>query len=58
MITTQRVRIQLTEYIKSHPREVRFLSFFAVFAFIWMQADNIESFIQGFFGGIYDAGQR
>ena len=58
MITTQKIRNRAAEYARSHPREVRFLCFFAVFALVWTQADNIESFTHGFFDGVYDAGQK
>ena len=57
MITVEQVRNRVSEYIQSHPREVRFLYFFAVLALVWMQADNIEAFSQGFFDGVYDAKQ-
>ena len=58
MITFLRARDGANEYITAHPREVRLLCFFAVFALVWMNADNIESFTHGLFDGIFDARQR
>ena len=52
------VRNLVNGYIKANPREVRFLCFFAAFALVWMQADNIESFIRGFFDGVHDANHQ
>ncbi|QOW20449.1 hypothetical protein INQ41_05380 [Lysobacter ciconiae] len=54
----QQFQNRVSEYIKSHPHEVRFLCFFAALALVWVQADNIESFIRGFFDGLYDAGHQ
>ena len=58
MITFMQVRNLVNGYIKANPREVRFLCFFAAFALVWMQADNIESFIRGFFDGVHDANHQ
>jgi len=55
VITFEQARDRVNQYIKSHPREFRFICFFAVFALVWMQADNIQSFTNGFFDGLYDA---
>ncbi|QOW24505.1 hypothetical protein [Lysobacter sp. H23M47] len=54
----QQFQNRVSEYIKSHPHEVGFLCFFAAFALVWVQADNIGAFIRGFFDGVYDAGHR
>lgn len=58
MITIQQIRNGVGTYIRSQPREVRFLCFFAALALVWMQADNIESFVLGFFDGFSGAGYQ
>lgn len=58
MIRFLQARDRANEYITAHPREVRLLCFFAVFALVWMKADSIESFTHGLFDGIFDARQR
>ena len=55
MIKVMELRNRLVALAKKHPREARFLCFFAAFAIVWMHADNIESFTGGFFDGLYDA---
>jgi hypothetical protein len=52
----QQFQNRVREYIKSHPHEVGLLCFFAAFALVWVQADNIGAFIRGFFDGVYYAG--
>ncbi|MGO1542410.1 MAG: hypothetical protein ACTH0Y_02520 [Luteimonas sp.] len=54
MSTSFQLRERVVTYIKTHPREVRFLVFFAVLCFVWMQAANIESFIHGVLDGLQD----
>ena len=51
MSTSSELRNRVGTYIRSHPREVRFLAFLAALCLVWMAAPAIESFIQGFFEG-------
>lgn len=45
------LRSKVATYIRTHPREMRFLAFLAALCLVWMAAPAIESFIQGFFEG-------
>ena len=40
---------RIASYVRTHPREARFLGFFAALVLVWMLAPQIESLVQGFF---------
>ena len=54
MTTVQRTLGRIEAYARAHLRDMRFLCFFAAFWFVWMQADNLASFVNGFFDALSD----
>ena len=58
MTTANEIRERAIGYVKSNPREVRLLGFLAAFALVWMGADAIQSFVTGFFDGVYQVRQQ